>query len=168
MTKKDLERLKPGDKVRIISEKSNTRGWNVEGEMDKWLGKTVTVKTIIPTTIKNKVMVKIVEDEKENCGHGWFWAPEMIACIVDDDGNSGVVLSYLVYLKALGYKYITKDPLKSGFTFPIAHETEPTKNKRAGWVSDHWKFVDAEIRDVLNLNCRKAYTIEELINKYKE
>lgn len=39
-----IEDLKPGMKVRIIHKRQ--KHWNSEGEMDKWMGKVMTIETI--------------------------------------------------------------------------------------------------------------------------
>lgn len=67
---------KIGDKVRIMSEKTGSR-WNCDGEMDKWLGKTMTIKKIVP--LFQTTHCKMEEDAGERCGIGWKWFPEMIA-----------------------------------------------------------------------------------------
>ena len=76
MTKKEFEKLKPGDKVRIVRER--VFGMNDMGEMDKWLGKVMTVKE---HTLGGDI--HMVEDQHENYG-GWFWDEDMIECKVPD------------------------------------------------------------------------------------
>lgn len=68
-------RYNVGDKVVIVSKKGreNRRfGWNREGEMDKWLGKTMTIKSSI------KDSYSMVEDAEERDGRGWCWDISMI------------------------------------------------------------------------------------------
>lgn len=62
---------KVGSKVRIVSEKVGDR-WDNDGQMDKWLGKVMTVKFF------DGVCYRMKEDEQENMGCGWFWQPHMI------------------------------------------------------------------------------------------
>lgn len=88
MKKKDFKKLKPGDKVRIRSEKTGW-WWNSLGLMDKWLGKVMTVRE----NLGRAVLMK--EDIKER-GCGWFWYPEMIKCKIIErieimlDGNKTI------------------------------------------------------------------------------
>jgi len=57
-------KFKIGDKVRIVR-KSST--WNSMGEMDKWLGKVMTIR-------ETRVLdYRMEEDRAENCGEGWFF-----------------------------------------------------------------------------------------------
>lgn len=71
MTEKEFEKLKPGDKVRIVSERMD--GMNMSGEMDKWLGKVMTVRERW-----NKDSIRMEEDKYEYVG-GWFWKRNMIS-----------------------------------------------------------------------------------------
>lgn len=69
-----------GDKVLIVDKwvKSYEDGGlqNCDGEMDKWLGKVMTVKTNKGTYIH---MEEDQHDEGSFSDGGWFWYPEMIA-----------------------------------------------------------------------------------------
>lgn len=50
MTEKEFKKLKPGDKVKIVSKRTKSENgrdrWSSFGGMDKYLGKTMTVKLI--------------------------------------------------------------------------------------------------------------------------
>lgn len=70
MTREEFEKLKPGDKVRIVSERVG--GMNTSGKMDKWLGKVMTVRGR-----RNESSIQMKEDKNEN-GGGWFWGCNMI------------------------------------------------------------------------------------------
>ena len=61
-----------GDRVRITTDKSKSRGWNPDGKMDKWLGKVMTIRDIQGRHYRMK------EDRKEFFGDGWFWSEDMI------------------------------------------------------------------------------------------
>lgn len=63
-----------GDKVLIKSEKRIDMFFNPEGYMDKYLGRTMT--------IKNKYdhdCYKMIEDQEEHNGRGWIWNGSCIA-----------------------------------------------------------------------------------------
>lgn len=57
-----------GDKVKIIDQWVDGCCQNIDGEMDKWLGKTLTVRNIFSTG-----HYLMVEDAKECNGFGWDW-----------------------------------------------------------------------------------------------
>lgn len=71
-------KYKIGDKVRIVDK------WNVHcnnnscGEMDHWLGKVMTIRDI------DRHCYRMVEDELENFGRGWFWNEHCIAELAVD------------------------------------------------------------------------------------
>ncbi len=69
---------KVGDRVRIVDHR--TEGMNDDGEMDKWLGKVMTIRRV------NKLLdnpYKMEEDQDEFGGDGWYWDDEMIAGLAD-------------------------------------------------------------------------------------
>lgn len=82
MERKEFENLKPGDKVRIVSEKTGVN-WNILGSMDKWLGKIMTVR-------KNVGNIVLMKEDAEEYDVGWRWHPEMIDCVVDKNNASDV------------------------------------------------------------------------------
>lgn len=75
-----------GDKVRIVSKKRGD-SWNVSGKMDKWLGKVMTIRE---TRGRN---YKMMEDEGEFCGDGWFWYDSMIEGLAPELPISKVVIT---------------------------------------------------------------------------
>lgn len=78
MTEKEFRKLQVGDKVRIVKKKTGG-DWNLEGKMDKWLGKVMTVRDIHYESARMK------EDYEEGiCGWGWSWTPNMIAEKIED------------------------------------------------------------------------------------
>ena len=70
-------KYKVGDRVRIVEEKVGT-GWNWNGHMDKWLGKTMTINALDGRSYK------MAEDRTENAGDGWYWGEHMIEGLADD------------------------------------------------------------------------------------
>lgn len=74
---KEFEKLKVGDKVKIVDKRTGT-GWNPRGKMDKWLGKIMTIRDVEPYGL-----VKMREDAAEN-NDGWWWSSHMIDCKVDE------------------------------------------------------------------------------------
>lgn len=77
MDRKEFDKLKVGDKVKIVDVKTGA-GWNGYGKMDRWLGKIMTVRDIDPYGV-----VRMREDADENEG-GWYWGSSMIDCKVDE------------------------------------------------------------------------------------
>lgn len=76
---KEFKKLKVGDKVKIV-DKPVGLYWNLVGGMDKWLGKTMTIRRFI-----GDVCVKMKEDS-DDCkdAAGWCWHLHMIDCKVDE------------------------------------------------------------------------------------
>lgn len=70
-----MAKYKVGDRVRIVNHR--TFCMNDDGYMDKWLGKTMTISTILPAGYH------MVEDRKENLGEGWYWNDDMIAGLAE-------------------------------------------------------------------------------------
>ena len=77
MTKKEFEKLKVGDKVKIVDEWVG-EGQNDDGLMDKWLGKVMTIREILTNSLK------MVEDKDKWYPEGWFWDRKMIEKKVED------------------------------------------------------------------------------------
>lgn len=82
MTQEEFNTLKPGDKVRIVKEKTGYN-WNVNGLMDKWLGEVMTVRGNLETYFGEAYRL-MEEDRKEYKGEGWHWYRNMIECKVED------------------------------------------------------------------------------------
>ena len=99
MTKEEFKKLKPGDKVKIV--RKRVSGMNCMGEMDKWLGKVMTVKE---HTVGGAV--HMVEDQHEYCG-GWYWSRNMIECKIPEAENTICILTR-------GGKTIAKRGKKAG------------------------------------------------------
>lgn len=72
-------KYKVGDRVRITTDKSKSNKWNLKGEMDKWLGKVMTI-----SCIKGYYYYEMEEDCRENCGVGWAWNEDMIDGLADE------------------------------------------------------------------------------------
>lgn len=66
---------KVGDKVRIVDYR--TDNMSPFGEMDKWLGKVMTIREHSLTQYRMK------EDYGEYNGYGWYWYDDMIAGLVE-------------------------------------------------------------------------------------
>lgn len=62
-----MMRFSVGDKV-IVARRGET--WNVDGEMDKWLGRVMTIN------YKDEDFYQMEEDKNENNGDGWWWSDE--------------------------------------------------------------------------------------------
>lgn len=72
-----MAKYKVGDKVRIVGYR--TFHMNSFGEMDKWLGKVMTVRGIE----RGLHGYWMVEDCGENKGRGWLWVDSMIAGLAE-------------------------------------------------------------------------------------
>ena len=69
-----MAKYKVGDRLRIVNHR--TFHMNDDGGMDKWFGKTMTIKE------QHGNGYKMLEDRNEYCGCGWFWDDDMIAGLV--------------------------------------------------------------------------------------
>lgn len=72
-------KYKIGDKVRIVSERPQ-RYWNPE--MDKWLGKTMT---ITESGINENGVYYFVEEDAIYFSRHWFWYEDMIAGLAEPE-----------------------------------------------------------------------------------
>ena len=89
MTQEEFNTVKPGDKVRIVKEKTGF-GWNCEGLMDKWLGQVMTVRE------NGCFGIRMEEDKNDQTDSldslGWYWDPQMIECKVEDEPSDCLVM----------------------------------------------------------------------------
>lgn len=70
---------KKGDRVRIVSEPpEGLKGLNWNDEMDKYLGKVMTIKRVLNILTDS---YKMVEDENDG---DWFWDDNMIAGLASE------------------------------------------------------------------------------------
>ena len=74
-----MAKYKVGDKVRIVSERPQ-RYWNPE--MDKWLGKTMT---ITESGINGNGVYYFVEEDAIYFSRHWFWYEDMIAGLAEPE-----------------------------------------------------------------------------------
>jgi hypothetical protein len=74
-----MAKYKCGDKVRIVSERPQ-RYWNPE--MDKWLGKTMT---ITESGINGNGVYYFVEEDAIYFSRHWFWYEDMIAGLAEPE-----------------------------------------------------------------------------------
>lgn len=88
-------KYKVGDKVRIVSKWAEGAAVNRQGLMDKWLGKTMTIRRAFGDTL-----YYMEEDYNEN-GMGWCWSEreiEGLACnskiVITTDGTETLARLY--------------------------------------------------------------------------
>lgn len=67
-------RFKVGDKVIVKSFSKRPQYWNTDGEMDKYMGKVVTIQNIVEYPLYT--LIEIEEAKEENSGEGWTWLEE--------------------------------------------------------------------------------------------
>ena len=90
-------KYKAGDKVRIVSKWGKGCHENADGQMDKWLGKVMTIMCVDC----NRKCYKMIEDESEQDGYGWYWyenSIEGLACenkiVITTDGTETLARLY--------------------------------------------------------------------------
>ena len=67
--------LEPGDKFKVVDEKVEGVDWEIEGKMDKWLGKVMTVRAVDKI---EPFSYSAEEDRGECLNNGWYWFENMI------------------------------------------------------------------------------------------
>lgn len=72
-----MAKYKVGDKVRIVDHR--TDNMNHFGEMDKWLGKVMTIRRLFLPGYRME------EDCGENYGRGWYWVDSMISGLAEPE-----------------------------------------------------------------------------------
>lgn len=77
-----MSKYKVGDKVRIVSEWGDGCRQNSSGRMDKWLGKTMTIRTVTKDYY-DETAYRMAEDYGEHIGEGWMWNEKCIAGIAN-------------------------------------------------------------------------------------
>lgn len=81
-----MAKYKVGDKVRIVDHR--TGRMNILGEMDKWLGKVMTIRGLFS---HGYVME---EDYGEYGGAGWYWDDSMISGLAEPEREYTVELRF--------------------------------------------------------------------------
>lgn len=81
-----MAKYKVGDKVRIVDHRTDKM--NIFGEMDKWLGKVMTIRARFSSGYEMK------EDCGENGGYGWYWDDSMISGLAESDREYTVELRF--------------------------------------------------------------------------
>lgn len=75
-----MAKYKVGDKVRIVDHR--TDNMNHSGEMDKWLGKVMTIRERSLTSLTR---YRMKEDYGEYTGYGWYWDDSMISGLAEPE-----------------------------------------------------------------------------------
>lgn len=84
-----MAKYKVGDKVRIVNRR--TISMNCNGEMDKWLGKTMTIRKVLYDSV-----YRMREDKSECNGRGWMWLGEMISGLAEPEKPTDENLSVTI------------------------------------------------------------------------
>lgn len=71
-----MAKYKVGDKVRIVNRR--TILMNHHGEMDKWIGKTMTIRMVVSDDV-----YFMEEDKNEHGGYGWAWHDSMFSGLAE-------------------------------------------------------------------------------------
>lgn len=83
-----MEKYKVGDKVRIVSERTADH-WNPQ--MDKWLGRVMTIRSDEVDCITRKHFGYRMEEDQSDRISGWYWWDDMIAGLANPDRSSLIV-----------------------------------------------------------------------------
>ena len=93
----EFKKLKVGDKVQIVKDYDRSfmgcirDGWNVDGKMDKWLGKVMTIRKLESGSFGG-AYVRMEEDKNEHMGYGWMWSSNMIENKVEAHKETIIVI----------------------------------------------------------------------------
>ena len=158
-------KYKVGDKVRIVSKWGKGCFQSPNGEMDKWLGKIMTVRYV---GIK---LYKMVEDIKDNEWGGWVWSENCIAglarenkIVITSDGEKTLARLYdgNKIIKTATAKCSPDDnfDFETGATIAFdrlfdKHEKEESKyfNGKAVCVKEYPGFTVGRIYEFVNGQC---------------
>lgn len=83
-----MEKYRIGDKVRIVSKRTADH-WNPE--MDKWLGRVMTIRSHAVDLGTGKRFGYKMEEDSSECLFGWYWWDDMIAGLANPDRSSVIV-----------------------------------------------------------------------------
>ena len=86
-----MAKYKVGDKVRIVDHR--TENMNHFGEMDKWLGKVMTI-TSVNVNSKGEIFYRMAEDRGDFYGCGWCWYEDMISGLAESNREYTVELRF--------------------------------------------------------------------------
>ena len=160
-----MSKYKVGDKVRIVSEWGKGCRQNRDGKMDKWLGKTMTIRKVTPHDY-----YLMEEDKAERDGIGWRWFD---ACIVGlankfnvgerykvdydgipESGNiieiTGIGKEYRIYYKTIKGKsdrYYDKFDERSDFANSLIPVTEQNDSTKKIVITTDGKTTTAKMYD---------------------
>lgn len=160
-----MSKYKVGDKVRIVSEWGKGCHQNRDGKMDKWLGKTMTIRKVTPHDY-----YLMEEDKAERDGIGWCWFDACIVGLankfnvgerykVDYDaipeaGNiieiTGIGKGYLIYYKTIKGKhdrYYDKFDERSNFADHLVLVTEQNDSAKKIVITTDGKTTTAKMYD---------------------
>lgn len=92
--------IKVGDKVRIKKFSERPSHWNNHGEMDKWMGKVMTVKD----KVSNRFFME--EDKCERPISGWAWRESDFVKVEDKPMTRSDLLDGMICIARNGNKYM--------------------------------------------------------------
>ena len=160
-----MSKYKVGDKVRIVSEWGKGCRQNRYGKMDKWLGKTMTIRKVTPHDY-----YLMEEDKTERDGIGWCWFDACIAGLankfnvgerykVDYDGIpeagniieiTGIGKGYRIYYKTIKGnhdRYYDKFDERSNFANSLIPVTEQSDSTKEIVITTDGKTTTAKMYD---------------------
>lgn len=84
-------KYKIGDIVKIVDCWSPFTCENIDGRMDHWLGKTMTIKRAFSDDL-----YKMVEDAEEHGGRGWCWNIYCIEGLAEENKTNASLFNSLL------------------------------------------------------------------------
>lgn len=144
-------KYKVGDKVRIVKKWNNKTNQNKYGEMDKWLGKVMTIRAVLPHGV-----YRMVEDEGEGM-HGWVWnencieglAKEFPKIVITTDGTETMARLYKggKVVKSATAKCHPQDSFDAYIGARIAFDRLLERHLAEKLKEQKWRVVNRPVRD---------------------
>lgn len=136
-------RFKAGDKVIVKSFSRRPIHWNPKGDMDKWMGKVVTIKSSLVTVVD----YLIKEDEEENLGFGWGWAENDLLPI-PKPGDRVKIRTWEDMKKQYGLCVVENMRQYCGRVVTVSSVNEETEYLRIEDDSNCWTWCFCDIEEV--------------------
>lgn len=130
-------KYKVGDKVKIKEDISHCLGRDPYGKMDKWQGKTMTIREVTPPYYQ-------MEEDIDECISGWCWPEELIEGLVETELSNTEILQLAI--DTYGDKKQTlvciEEMSELTKAFIKLYRADDSKKEKAKW------HVQEEIADV--------------------
>ena len=144
-----MNSYKVGDKVVIVKERAD--GMNSRGDMDHWLGKTMTIRALLDPSFCSSFGYKMEEDEEEKWGAGWDWYHNMIDHEATARLNRAKNIQVYDFMEEIEVRDSEDKRWVKGlfshfspngviYVIPYAEDIEAIANQEIGYACTPWKY----------------------------